>query len=72
MGAGGRGFESLHSDNASIAQLVEQLICSEKVVGSIPTASSNLNLNLIGGSMPKSDDEIRKEWGYEGKPKQWQ
>ena len=22
--------------------------------------------------MAKSDEEIRKEWGYEGKPKQWQ
>ena len=21
--------------------------------------------------MPKNDNEIRKEWGYEGKPKQW-
>jgi hypothetical protein len=30
--------------NAGIAQLVEQLICNQQVVGSNPTAGSNLKL----------------------------
>ena len=34
-----RKFESCHSDVASVAQLVEQLICNQQVVGPNPISS---------------------------------
>ena len=42
LGAEGQKFESSHSDQefASVAQMVEQLICNHQVVGSIPTAGT--------------------------------
>ena len=35
-----------HSRNAGIAQLVEQLICNQQVIGSNPIAGSNLKMEL--------------------------
>ena len=42
LGAEGQKFESSHSDQefASVAQMVEQLICNHQVVGSTPTAGT--------------------------------
>ena len=40
LGPRSRKFESCHSDFASIAQLAEQLICNQQVIGSNPIRSS--------------------------------
>ena len=39
-----RFFSLIYEGNAGIAQLVEQLICNQQVVGSNPTAGSITNV----------------------------
>ena len=60
LGPEGRRFESCHPDQhhnyAGIAQLVEQLICNQQVVGSSPITSSKkgqaLLVPIIMGEFP--------------------
>ena len=42
----GRGFESLHSRHGWLAQLVEHLVYTERVIGSSPILPTNRSLRL--------------------------
>ena len=44
-----RAENGFHKGDAGIAQLVEQLICNQQVVGSNPTAGSRLRCATAGG-----------------------
>ena len=50
--------------NAGIAQLVEQLICNQQVVGSNPTAGSLVNQRLADGSKTSLGHFLATYQGY--------
>src|SRR5438876_10477258 len=49
--------------NAGIAQLVEQLICNQQVVGSNPTAGSMVNQGLIPSGVTSAWTLLGHFWG---------